>query len=244
MIQNQESFQDLLQLEAVADSSFSDLSAISDADLISTTKDDISVFVSGHTFFMLPSLFQQVKGLSWYQVGGFYHLDEEADLFEIILQFYLVGSLPSKALVKKRKEPLLRLVSLLQTDAEELRHCVMQGGSSKKGHSISPSSIKKALCSPNKRSTVPSPVDQSSAKKGFKSPFKNLSRKVDMAPTDFVKLSNALSLDDDSGSETGASTMSEGSQKENTKTKKKWGFSTKPTTQELHQTWCESEYIV
>ncbi|KAL3932782.1 MAG: hypothetical protein SGBAC_010692 [Bacillariaceae sp.] len=243
MTQCQNSFEDLLSLEAMTDS-FSDLSAISDADLISTTKDDIVVFVSGQTFFMLPSLFDQVKGLHWYQNGGFHHLDAEADLFEVVLQFFLVGSLPSKALVKKRKESLMKLVSLLGSDAEELKNCVILGGGNRKSHSKSPLSIKKGLSlrSSNRSSPVPSSVG--SSKKGFKSPFK---RKADMTASDFVKLSNAL-LDDmeDSGSETGASTMSEGSQKENssTKSKKKWNFSSKPSTQELHQSWCESEYIV
>ncbi|CAJ1965996.1 unnamed protein product [Cylindrotheca closterium] len=242
------SFQDLLQLEAMTDS-FSDLSAISDANLISTTKDDITVFVSGQTFFMLPSLFEQVKGLQWYQVGGLYHLDAESDLFEIILQFFLVGSLPSKALVKKRKESLQQLVFQLGSDADELKMCVMQGGGSRKSHSRSPLSLKKAglslrSSSSNRKSPVPSSAG--SSKKGFKSPFK---RKAELSASDFVKLSNALLLDDmdgDSGSETGASTISQNSQKENSsvKSKKKWSLSSKPSTQEVHQSWCESEYIV
>lgn len=244
MTQCQNSFQDLLQLEAMTDS-FSDFSAVSDADLISTTKDDITVFVSGHTFFMLPSLFEQVKGLQWYQVNGFHHLDVEADLFEIILQFLLVGSLPSTALVKKRRESLLSLVFLLGSDADELKTCVIQGGGSRKSHSKSSLSIKKglSLCSPNRKSPTPALTP---SKKGFKSPFK---RKTDLSESDFVKLSNALLLHDmdDSGSETGASTISqEGSQKENSsvKPKKKWSLSSKPSTQEVHQSLCESEYIV
>ena len=244
----QNTFEDLLHLEAMTDS-FSDLSAISDVNLISTTKDDITVFVSGQTFYMLPSLFEQVQGLQWYQVGGLYHLDAEADLFEIILQFFLVASLPSKALVKKRKESLLNLVSQLGSDAEDLKTCVVQGGGSRKSHSRSPLSLKRGLSlrSPNKKSPVP--TSTGSSKKGFKSPFK---RKAELSASDFVKLSNALLLDDmeDSGSETGASTISQGSsQKENSsfssaKSKKKWSRSSKPSTQEVHQSWCESEYIV
>lgn len=95
-----------------------------------TTRDDVTVFVSGQTFYIIPSLFDQVQGLPWYQQGGLFHLDAEADLFEVILQYYLTGALPPKALLRKRRESLSRLVAPL-SNATELQHCV-QGGKKKK----------------------------------------------------------------------------------------------------------------
>ena len=102
-----------------------------------TTRDDVTVFVSGQTFYIIPSLFDQVQDLPWYQQGGLFHLDAEADLFEVILQYYLTGALPPKALLKKRRESLSRLVAPLQ-NATELQHCV-QGGKKKKTKSPSSS---------------------------------------------------------------------------------------------------------
>eukprot|EP00980_Cylindrotheca_fusiformis_P024740 scaffold12369_cov97-Cylindrotheca_fusiformis.AAC.6 len=93
--------------------------------------EDITVFVSGSTFCIVPSLFRKVRGLAWYDMGGVPHLDESADLFEVILQFFLFGCLPSKSMIKHHKVELMRMVSMLR-DADELVACVQNDGKKKK----------------------------------------------------------------------------------------------------------------
>eukprot|EP00980_Cylindrotheca_fusiformis_P027956 scaffold22574_cov125-Cylindrotheca_fusiformis.AAC.9 len=93
--------------------------------------EDITVFVSERTFCIVPSLFRKVKGLAWYDMGGVPHLDESADLFEMILQFFLFGCLPSKLMIKRNKDQLMRMVSTLR-DADELVACVQNDGKKKK----------------------------------------------------------------------------------------------------------------
>lgn len=138
-------FPDLLQLQ---DLQFADEMQMDGNEVMPPPPEprgDITVFVSGQTFYIIPSLFDQVRGLPWYQVGGLYHLDAEADLFEIVLQFYLTGALPSKALVKKRRESLHRLVAPLQ-NAIDLQKCVNQG-IRKKTYSNQDASSKKSFFS-------------------------------------------------------------------------------------------------
>lgn len=249
---HQSTFVDLLDL-----SPFVDEMQVDDAQLMPPPprpRDDIAVFVSGQTFYMIPSLFEKVQGLSWYQVGGLPHLDAEADLFEVVLQFYLTGTLPSKALVKKRRESLQQLVAPL-LDAHELQACVNRinkWSSSSKGQS---SSNKRRLSLRKGNKKNPSSSSQSSQTKKSNGFFASFNRtKEDQSPA--MMKSKAFDDLDDSHSDasgylsqvTQASTATSMSEKENPKKRQKgmngWRIRNRSSNRRLHESLCSSEYIV
>jgi hypothetical protein len=55
---------------------------------------NITVVVSGSRFCVVPSLYKKVEKLSWYEKRGIPQLNANPDAFEILLQFFLFGSLP------------------------------------------------------------------------------------------------------------------------------------------------------
>jgi hypothetical protein len=227
-----------------------------------TPTKDVTVFISGRTFCIVQSLFEKVQGLAWYDVGGLPHLNAHPDLFEVILQFFLFGCLPSKAVIKQDKTPLLKMVSALR-DAEELHACILHDGKIKKKARTQPSdfmrsnsSLKSGLSLRN--SNKIESISASSSKKSGKSYFSSLSRMSRNSATDIPPIVKSVTFDSsDSLSTSGfvshiasdTSTVSSGSSnKENPKKRQKllqiWqkGPSSRKMT---HADWCAfSEYIV
>jgi hypothetical protein len=76
-------------------------------------KKNVTVVVSGSRFSIIPSLFTKVEQLEWFDVQGIPHLNADPDLFEVVLQFFLFGCLPDKAILQQRRTELLKLVSVL-----------------------------------------------------------------------------------------------------------------------------------
>jgi hypothetical protein len=81
--------------------------------------------------------------------------------------------------------------------------------------------------------------------------FSDLSLDISVQPPTIADLANAPLSDDvsDIGSETGTSTLSNDSQKENPNNRPKdkqrrWSLGRRSSSKKLHQEWCESEYIV
>ncbi|KAL3934101.1 MAG: hypothetical protein SGBAC_010104 [Bacillariaceae sp.] len=197
-----------------------------------TTRDDVAVFVSGQTFYIIPSLFDQVQGLPWYQQGGLFHLDAEADLFEVILQYYLTGALPPKALLKKRRESLSRLVAPL-SNATELQHCV-QGGKKKKTKSPS-SSL------PSKRKSFFSFKSSKKTSNMQGKPFDDLDDSQSI-------LSGALSQVTQATQATTITTMTSMSERENPKKRQKgmngWKIMNRSAAKQQAMDSLRAEYIV
>ncbi|CAJ1948361.1 unnamed protein product [Cylindrotheca closterium] len=198
-------------------------------------QDHITVFVSGQTFYMLPELFDQVRCLPWYQVGGLYHLDAEADLFEVILQFYLSGALPSKALLKKRRESLYQLTALLQ-NATELKMYI-QSGKKTKSSSCSTLPSKRGLSllkMKNKANIPPAPpaVEKKQSKSFFSFKSKKQSKPFDDLDDTQSITSGALSQVTAATAATQASTGTTMSEKENPKKRQKgsngWNIMNRP----------------
>jgi hypothetical protein len=219
---------------------------------------DVTVFVSGSTFCIVPSLFEKVQGLAWYDVGGLPHLSAHPDLFEVILQFFLFGCLPSKAVIKQNKTSLLKMVSALR-GAEELRAFVLHDGKTKKRAKAQPRSRnsvflhKSGLSLRNFNETES--VSASSSKKSGKSSFPSFSRMSRNSATDFPPIVASVTYDS-SDSTSGyvspiasdtSTVFSGSSNKENPKKRQKrlqiWkkGPSSRKMT---HAECCASEYIV
>jgi hypothetical protein len=55
---------------------------------------DVTVEVSGSRFCIVPSLFEKVEKLAWYEHRDTLHLNASPDVFEILLQYFLFNSLP------------------------------------------------------------------------------------------------------------------------------------------------------
>eukprot|EP00526_Cylindrotheca_closterium_P015257 CAMPEP_0113634218 /NCGR_PEP_ID=MMETSP0017_2-20120614/17815_1 /TAXON_ID=2856 /ORGANISM="Cylindrotheca closterium" /LENGTH=253 /DNA_ID=CAMNT_0000544903 /DNA_START=66 /DNA_END=827 /DNA_ORIENTATION=+ /assembly_acc=CAM_ASM_000147 len=215
-------------------------------------QDHITVFVSGRTFYIIPSLFDQVQGLPWYQVGGLYHLDAEADLFEVILQFYLMGALPSKTLLKKRRASLQQLVAPLE-NAMELQMCV--NGNRKKASSRStsttlPSSAgnKRGLSLRNMNKKNHHPSEATKKSKGF---FSFKSKKMQSKPFDDLDDSSDSIISGALSQVTQATTITTLSEKENPKKRQKglnhgWNkiMNHRSAKREMIHQSLRSEYIV
>lgn len=227
--------------------------------VVSTSKaqnEDVTVFVSGSTFCIVPSLFQKVRNLPWYDLGGLPHLDEDPDHFEIILQFYLYGNLPSKTIIKKHKDELLRLVAPLQEANELHSHIFLDGKTKKKKKSANPSDFMKAKNSIfvsggglSVRSANMNATSIASSKKSMGS-FLSLAKKSKADIPKVVQSVTFDSADSITGSVNG-SILSSTSSKENPKKKPKMlqgitrGIISSPTERKkTHAEWCASEFIV
>lgn len=218
--------------------------------------EDMTVFVSGSTFCVVPSLFEKVQGLNWYDVGGLPHLDDSPDLFEVILQFFLFGCLPSKYVVKQNKAKLLKMVTALR-GAEELLTHVQQDGKSKKAKGPDFMKAKNSLFTQKSlRSSnikIEAAPSTNSSKKSGKSFLSRLSKKSSDEIPPIVQSVTFDSSDAFSASQLASdtSTVSSGSassNKENPKKRQKMvlpGWNKGPSARKItHEEWCASEYIV
>jgi hypothetical protein len=76
--------------------------------------DNTTVFVSGSSFCMVPSLYQKVEKLRWQKRRGFPHLSAHADVFEILLQFLMFGKLPeTTGMTTRQAAELLKMIDPL-----------------------------------------------------------------------------------------------------------------------------------
>jgi hypothetical protein len=76
--------------------------------------EDTTVFVSGSSFRMVPSLYQKVEKLRWQRKRGFPHLNANADVFELLLQFLMFGKLPeTTGMTTRQAAELLKMIDPL-----------------------------------------------------------------------------------------------------------------------------------
>lgn len=85
--------------------------------------EDTTVFVSGSSFCMVPSLYQKVEKLRWQKRRGFPHLNANADVFELLLQFLMFGKLPeTTGMTARQASELLKMIEPLDNVHSLVEH--------------------------------------------------------------------------------------------------------------------------
>lgn len=225
---------------------------------------NVIVIVNGSRFCLVPSLYQKIHKMPWREVGGFLHLNAHPDIFEILLQFFLFGTLPEvSGLADHEANELKKLAAPLKSAKTLIDH--VEAGSTKISETCESSSfLKRKLSSftPGK-SRKKQQKDENWVPQETVSPFAasktNSAVDVDYLPnlesstsTESEASSIRISASVDHSTLTCDSIASKSSNGDSTSSQKRHQFfrnvvntkRTKSSRKMTHEEWCRSEYVV